>query len=485
MAKQPYLSINLNTGSAQGGPTAAELAERIRDQIGSNHLASGCRLPPVRILALQLGISKNTVQRAYDELVAQGLVVNKRRVGLFLAQPERDIPPAPSAQAAPLELLDLSIAAPFRYGRTTIKDPFIMLSGATIDRDLLPVEQFSACLRSASKDHKGRYADYPDIQGFAPLRKKIAERLERRGIPARAEDVVTTLGSQQSLDLVCRVLPTRKIATENPAYQIGKALFEMNEAKLAGLPLDPFNGIDLDDWEKRIARFGPRLLYLVPSFQNPTGYCYSTTELNRIVAFSAQYGFGIMEDDWGSEVLSFSEFRPSLRAIGGDDVLYVNAFTKKLLPSMRLGYVVGNERTAPILTKSKHVSVLGTPLVIEAALFEFLDRGYYDVHMKQLNAELDQRYKNCLDVLRETMPKGVKWTSPGGGLILWLEIPRSIELEKLSASLQARNVRIMISNPAFMGAPHLHGFRICHSSLKPEAMRQGLEILGEELHKLL
>lgn len=485
MRKQPYLSINLNTGSAQGGPTAAELVERIRTQISGNHLASGCRLPPVRVLAHQLGISKNTVQRAYDELVAQGLLENRHRVGLFLAQPKRDIPPAPRTQAAPLQLLDLDIAAPFRYGRITHQDPFIILSGATIDRDLLPVEQFGACLRSASKDHQGRYADYPDIQGFAPLRKKIAERLERRGIPAHADHVVTTLGSQQSLDLVCRVLATRKIATENPAYQIGKALFEMNEAKLAGLPLDPFNGIDLDDWQRRITRFGPRLLYLVPSFQNPTGYCYSTAELNRIVDFSAQYGFGIMEDDWGSEVLSFSEFRPSLRAIGGDEVLYVNAFTKKLLPSMRLGFVVGNERTAPILSKSKHVSVLGTPIVIEAALFEFLDRGYYDVHMKQLNIELDQRYKNCLDVLRQTMPEGVKWTAPGGGLILWLEIPRKVSLEALSTALQARNVRIMISNPAFMGTPHLHGFRLCHSAIKPAAMQQGLEILGEELRQLL
>ena len=124
-------------------------------------------------------------------------------------------------------------------------------------------------------------------------------------------------------------------------------------------------------------------------------------------------------------------------------------------------------------------------MVIEVALFEFLDRGYYDVHMKQVNEELDQRYKNCLDMLKETMPAGVKWTKPGGGLVLWLEIPRKVSLEPLAAALLARNVRIMISNPAFMGAPHLHGFRICHSAIKPAAMRQGLEILGEELRKQL
>jgi pyridoxamine 5'-phosphate oxidase len=111
----------------------------------------------------------------------------------------------------------------------------------------------------------------------------------------------------------------------------------------------------------------------------------------------------------------------------------------------------GNERTAPALAKSKHVSVLGTPLVIEVALFEFLDRGYYDVHMKQLNVELDQRYRNCLDALRQTMPEEVKWIAPGGGLVLWLEIPRRVELDELAAALKARNVAIMVSDPAFMG----------------------------------
>jgi len=102
------------------------------------------------------------------------------------------------------------------------------------------------------------------------------------------------------------------------------------------LPLDPFNGIDLCAWERILKKERPGAVYVVTSFQNPTGYSYTSAELAAIVEWSQRYGFGIIEDDWGSEMLSNSEFRPSMRVLGGDAVFYVNSFTKKLLPSIRI-----------------------------------------------------------------------------------------------------------------------------------------------------
>ncbi|MEW6752337.1 MAG: PLP-dependent aminotransferase family protein [Candidatus Latescibacterota bacterium] len=479
----PYLSLNLNVGPAARGPTSALLVERIQQQLGRDQAPPGARMPPVRVLAHHLGLSNGTVQRAYDELVARGLLESRRRVGVFVATQPRApgrVAAAPAAAAPPF--IAAPPPGPRAPRRSTARQP-ILLSGATIDPDLLPTEKFAACLRSVARERRTLAGTYPDVQGFLPLRQKIAQRLTRRGIPAQPEQVVTALGSQQCLDLVCRALTNKRIAVENPAYQIGKSLFEINGVELIGLPLDPFNGIDLDDWEQRIARARPGLLYLIPSFQNPTGYTYSTRELNQVVEWSAAYGCGILEDDWGSEMLSFSEFRPSLRARGGDGVLYMNAFTKKLLPSLRLGYLVGDERTVPALLRSKHVATLGTPLIIEAAVFEFLDRGYYDVHLRQLHAELDDRYQRCLDVLRSQMPEGVRWTTPGGGPLLWLEVPARVSLTRVAARLAERGVHVLPSDPAFFGSPHLHGFRICYSAIKPEPLQQGLELLAEAIRR--
>ena len=489
MPTQPYLSINVNTGPSGRHLNFAQLVDLIRDQLTADQLPSGCRMPPVRVLAHQLGVSKNTVQRAYDELVARGLLESRERVGLFLSSPREDSPTVISQsqqKSHSPNFIDIPEGAiPHRRRSVPNEEPPIFLSGATIDPDLLPAEKFAACLRSVLKDRKSQMGTYPDVQGFLPLRQKIAQRLNRRGIPALPEHVVTTLGSQQCLDLVCRMLVEKKIATENPAYQIGKSLFEMNAVQLFGLPLNPFTGIDIEEWERRIAHARPGLLYLIPNFQNPTGYTYSTRELSQVVSLSNQYGFGLLEDDWGSDMLSFSEFRPSLRARGGEAVLYMNAFTKKLLPSLRLGYLVGDEQTTPALVKSKHVSILGTPLIVEAAVFEFLDRGYYDVHLRQLHAELDDRYRRCLDALRQTMPEEVRWTTPGGGPLLWFELPSRVSLERIASHLATKNVYILPSDPAFFGNPHLHGFRLCYSAIKPESMAQGIELLAEAVRKEL
>src|SRR4029453_18863085 len=133
-------------------------------------------------------------------------------------------------------------------------------------------------------------------QGLLPLRRVIAERLQKRGIEARVDDIVTTAGSQQALDVVCRVLTQKRIATENPTYEQGKMLFEMNSVEVLGLPLDPFRGIDVDTWECLLAERRPALVYLTTNFHNPTGYSYSTSELHHILDWSQRYGFGILED---------------------------------------------------------------------------------------------------------------------------------------------------------------------------------------------
>ncbi|HEX6765079.1 MAG TPA: PLP-dependent aminotransferase family protein, partial [Polyangiaceae bacterium] len=307
----------------------------------------------------------------------------------------------------------------------------------------------------------------------------------QRGIDVRASQVVTTVGSQQALDIVARALDVRRIGLENPVYAHARLLFESHGVALAPLPLDPFTNLPLERWEAELASTRPGLVYAITSFQNPTGYSYATHELSRLLELSEKYGFALMEDDWGSDMLSDSDVRPSLRALGGENVLYVNSFTKKLLPSLRVGFIVTSDELVPALVAQKRLSTLGSPWLEEATLAEFLERGYFDTHLATLHEALDARYVRCLETLRELMPEEARWTTPGGGPTLWLDFPRRFDVQALRKAALARGVFVEDARHQFFGEPHLNGFRVSYAFLPESELRRALEIVADEAKRLL
>lgn len=480
MSKVSFLRIKFDFLTSGQKFTAKAIVSIIKKQIIECGGAYGLRLPPVRVLSHQLGISKNTVQRAYDELISQGIVESRLRQGLFIISDDKKIAITHKKNA---KELSLDIGPCKHLVQNKISKDGIFLSSVFIDPNLLPKEKISECFRSVLKK-PGLPVEYSG-QGYLPLREKIATRLKKNGIEAKSEDIIITQGSQQAMDIISRLLVGKSIATENPSYYLGKRLFEINKIKTIGLLLDPFKKDSLANWENTFKEHHPHAVYLISCFHNPTGHSYSTSELHKIIDWSQKYNFGIIEDDWGSDMLSYSEFRSSLRAIGGENVIYINTFTKKLLPSLRIGYILGNSKNIPYMLDIKRASSLGNATIVEMALFEFLDRGYYDTHLKKLHTELDHRYLLCLELLSKNMPSEVRWTLPGGGPLLWLEIPKKMPLEKIYENLRKRNVHINISSEQcwFYGKPHLHGFPISYTYNSSDKLICGLELLAAELKK--
>jgi DNA-binding transcriptional MocR family regulator len=468
MSRSPYIRLRVDDA------TSAGIVASVVREVASGSLPAGSRLPPVRALEKQLGLSKNTAQAAYDELVARGLVEAREREGVFVLASERVKAPAPIVAPPLPAIVPPPLSRPDASPKGTIA-----LSTVFIDPELLPTERIAECARSVLRE---KMPSQYDAQGYRPLREAIAKRLSARGLDVEADEIVITTGSQQSLDIVARSLAVRRIACESPVYAYAKLLFESLGHELVGLHLDPFGGIDLDAWDQALAK-QPSLAYLIPSFHNPTGYSYSSAELRGVLELCVKHGVAILEDDWGSDMLSDGDYRPMLRMLGGKDVLYVNSFTKKLLPSLRVGFVAAHPSLVPTLVAMKRLSTLGNAWLTEAVVAEFLDRGYYDTHLSALQKALDARYAACLAALEDLMPDTVRWTRPGGGPTLWLDVPRSVDLAALEAHLARRGVVISNTSAAFVGEgePHLHGFRVAYAYLKEDEMRRALTIVADAL----
>jgi len=473
MSRAPYVGIHVASGERRA--TAADIVASVQREIAGGGLPAGSRLPPVRALEKQLGLSKNTAQAAYDELVARGLVEAREREGVFVLAASRLAAPPPIAAPPMAQFVPPPIARQDFPARGVTA-----LSTVFIDPELLPTERLAECARSVLRERMP--AQY-DQQGYRPLREAIAKRLIARGLEVTADEVIITTGSQQSLDIAARSLVTRRIAIESPVYGYAKLLFESLGHELVGLHLDPSRGLDLEQWDRAFAK-KPALAYLISSFQNPTGYSYTSAEMRGVLELAERHGVAILEDDWGSDMLSDGEYRPMLRMLGGKRVLYVNAFTKKLLPSLRIGFIAAAPELVPTLVAMKRLSTLGNAWLTEAVVAEFLDRGYYDTHLQTLQRALDVRYAACLTALDELMPDGVRWTRPGGGPTLWLELPRSIDYAALEAHLARRGVHVSNTSAAYIGDPHLHGFRIAYAYLPENQMRSALTILGDAIRTL-
>ncbi|MBL7670776.1 MAG: PLP-dependent aminotransferase family protein [Bdellovibrionaceae bacterium] len=477
MEKPPFIRLNFDSENSGRPLNVDQLVKVIRKQLVLDNHFKGCRLPPVRALAHQLGLSKNTIQSAYDELRAQGLIESKDRSGLFVADGDEPRSYDDSGNVPGPELKKVSYVG---YSNPK-QNNSISLSSVFIDPEILPKAKLTACFKSVLRSPG--IPEFNDPQGMPALREKIASRLRDRGMDVEADHIIMTNGSQQGIDLVTRALTTKVVATEDPSYWLGKRLFEMSGMKTVGLPIDPFSGLDEKVWQERLSENRPGLVYLTTNFQNPNGYSYTSAEISKIVHWAREFNFGILEDDWGSEMLSYSEFKPGLRATGGENVLYLNSFTKKLFPSLRIGYLAANDKTIEPLLMAKRVSTSATPGLIEAVLFEFLDRGYYDTHLRNIQEELDVRYDHCLNCLREFMPEEVKWTSPGGGPVLWLELPKRVNLDSLMNKLKDQGVLIQLPTFTFFQAPHSHGFKIGYAFLSQPEMEQGIEKLSKEIER--
>lgn len=475
MQRAPFVSFPVREPSGRR-LAARDVVEGVLGELRAGRLPAGARLPPVRALERQLGMSKNTVQAAYDELMARGVVETREREGVFVAA-DCAAPAAPPPRVAP-PLPELR--PPPAIGAGRVPSTGISLSTVFIDPDLLPGERIAECARSVLK---AGMSPWYDVQGHPGLREAIAARLRRRGFEVDGSHVVVTTGSQQGIDILARTMTVRRAALESPVYAHARFAFESVGVETLGLPLDPFAGPDLEDWARRLAATRPGALYTVSSFQNPTGYSYTSSELARLLELADELGFAIVEDDWGSDMLSGTEYRPMLRLLGGPSVLYLNSFTKKLWPSLRVGYLVAHPALVPSIVAAKRLSTLGNAWLSEAIVAEFLERGYYDGHLAALQAEMDDRYAACLAALEELMPADVRWTRPGGGPTLWLELPRSIDLGALHAALAARDVWIEDAASGFHGddAPHLHGFRISYAFSRKDVLLRGLEILAKAL----
>lgn len=484
----------LTIDPAAAMPVYRQIAEGIQTALREGRLAAGQQLPPTRDLAKQLDVNRNTVIAAYDLLVELGVATGHTGRGTFLAAP-RHGGTAPDARASHPDDPWLGAFARAVQGpgvgnlltiyRVATSHEGISLAGGYPAAELMPVEPFARAMEQTLRERGAEVLSYGPTAGYGPLRETIAAEMTRKGSPCDASSILITNGSQQALELAFRAFvdPGDAVVVEDPTYTGAISALAALGARLVGVPLDD-EGLRPDLLELALTRHRPRVLYVQPTFHNPTARVMGEARRRDVLAIAARHRCVIVEDDWAGDLRFEGRDLPTLHALdGGKHVLYLSTFSKKLLPGLRVGWVAAPEPVFERLLALKQIEDCGTSPLVQAALHAFIEGGAQDEHLARVRSAYLARSLAMDEAIRIHFPEGARFTRASGGLFSWVTLPETVDGDELFAAARERGVLVGRGSLFHVSGGGRNTLRLTFSAAAEEQIRSGITVLGELLRQ--
>ena len=472
------MEITIDRESSE--PIFRQVVREIQDLIRTGALPEGFRLPPERRLADALGVNRSTIFNAYRELKALGLVdAHVGRGTAVLKAPA----PIPDAIGVPWRQL-------FRESVARSHDPIIADLLALTEREdvisfsiglpapeLLPLDILREHTTELIRDVGSAVVLHCPTEGHTPLRETLAQWVAARGIRARASDVLVVSGSQQGLDLVARVFidPGDVVVVEEPTYIGALQSFRVAGAKIIGIPVDE-DGMRTDILASILERERPKLIYTLPTYQNPSGAVMSLDRRRHLLELAARWHVPILEDDPYSELRYEGEPLPSLKALDENDmVLYQSTFSKALFPGLRIGYLV----VPPVVLRQLALAKQGVDLhantFSQYLLERFVRDGHFATHIEK-SKKAYRRRRDCMAAaLRRDPSIGLDFAVPRGGFYIWCCLPEGVEQSALLANAAARGVVFLPGRACYPTEPTENCLRLNFTHASEEEIGVGVE----------
>jgi 2-aminoadipate transaminase len=380
--------------------------------------------------------------------------------------------------------------------KLTEQPDIISFGGGLPAPEVFPVKEFQEACNEVLKQHGAQALQYSTTEGYKPLREMIARHTARYSVELTADNILITSGSQQALDFIGRLFVNRGdyIVVESPTYLGALQAWNAYGAQYISVRTDE-DGMIVDELEAAL-RVGPKFIYILPNFQNPSGSTLSLERRIKLVELADKYGVPIVEDDpYGqlryegdhlpSVVYLDSQFRGPNGGHYSGNVIYLSTFSKLLAPGLRLAWVIAPPEVIRRLVMTKQAADLHTSSFNQYVAYEVAKGGFLDEHVKVIRSTYKERRDVMLEMMDEMFPPEVHWTHPLGGMFLWGILPQGMDAaEVLKVALQ-RKVAFV---PGFAFHPNGGGentMRINFSFSNPDAIREGITRLGTTLKELL
>jgi DNA-binding transcriptional MocR family regulator len=457
---------------------AGGLEKMIHDEI----LKIGDKLPSVRMLSHEYGISMGTAFQAYYHLEGKGLIEARPKSGYYVRFNRKRFPALPAVQQPQQVAHTVSVEEMIAtvYKNLTATD-ITNFSVAGPDLAFLPAAKLNKSVVHAFRNSKNSCLYYEDRQGNPALRKQVARLAFNWGGKISDADVVITAGCMEALAMSLRTVtkPGDTVAIESPAYFGIFQVIQSMGLKVVEIPANPITGIDLQNLEKVIKRSSISACVFIPNFNNPLGSCMPDENKKALVELITKHRIPLIEDDIYGD-LYFGDHRPRTCKTFDKEgwVLHCSSLSKSLAPGYRIGWVIPG-RFSEELNRLKRMHTLAGTSITQAAMAHFLGIGRYEYHLKKLRNALHTHHLRYMQGILEYFPEDTRVSRPQGGFVLWLELNKKINAFRLYQEAMKYQVSIAPGRIFSATDQFNHYLRMGYGTPWDDKVERGVKILGE------
>jgi DNA-binding transcriptional MocR family regulator len=466
-----------------------QVADGLEKMIADDILKIGDKLPSVRVLSDEYGISMGTAFQAYYHLEGKGLIESRPKSGYYVRFSQRRFPDLPKVVQPDALSHDISIKEMITSIYTDIitnDQKVINFALAVPHISLLPAAKINKSVMHALRNDPTHCINYENTQGNMELRKQIAKLSFNWGGKIKADEVVITSGCLEAITMCLRAVTSHgdTVAVESPNYFGIYQAMESMGLKVVEISSNPMTGLDLDCLQQAIKKYPVKACVVIPNFNNPMGGCMPDENKKKLVDIISKHNIPLVEDDIYGE-LYFGKNRPrtckyyDARGL----VMHCSSLSKSLSPGYRIGWTIPGKFIDQV-KQVKRIHNISAPTLTQAAMAHFLQHGRYEYHLKNMRKALHTQCLRYLQSIIDHFPEDTKVSRPHGGFVLWVELNKKINAFKLRSEAMKHQISIVPGKIFSPSCNYSNCIRISFGKPWDEDAEYGIMMLGKIIRKM-
>lgn len=463
-----------------------QIQNHIKKEINKGILKKGSKLPSTREVSKVLGISRNSVILAYENLENEGIIETLRGRGTFVAV-EKEIKNDDfkikwnaliEDYGKVCEELDVvKTELPWKRGMISFKS-------IAPDESLFDLEEFKRAFLNVFSMEGDKLLNYGYAKGYKPLIEYIKEYMKKKGVSIDGKDILITNGFTEAFDILLSTLTKENdiIACENPTHNTAIKIMKTHKLNIKAIKMDD-NGINLKELEETLKIYNPKLIYLIPSYHNPTGIVMDGEKRQNVYNICKKYKIPIIEDGFNEELVYSSSHVVPLVALSnaGNGVIYAGSFSKILFPGIRIGWIFADKNLIKVLESVKRSRNIHTSFIDQGVFHKYMESGSFKRYVKKIRKHYKDRYDFTIKTIEKYIP--YEKVLGNGGLYIFVKI-NGLNTRDILKECYKKNVVFMPGDIFFIDKEEKEWMRIGFSRTNEKEIEEGIKIIGDVIYSL-